>query len=403
MSLRARLYLFAFVDELGPLITLYTLWFADHGVTAGEISAVFVLWALVGMILEVPSGALADRMDRRHLVAIAVALRGLGFAVWMLWPTFWGMTAGALLWATHEALASGAWEALLYDELDAIGEKQDYARTLARVEQASSSGIFAGIVLATALLGAGAPLLALGWITIALHAVSMAAVLSLPRVRAEVDEDDEGGIRGYLRTLRDGVRHVVAVPSTGRLVLTASLVGGFFMLDEYVPLLGRVREAPEAAIPVLVLAVWAGVLLGGEIAARKTRLPATTIAALLAFSALIGAAALFAGPWWLLPLLGVGAGTQNLAWILTDARLQARLPDATRATATSVRELLSNGVSMVVLAGIGWLSFGDDPTWGVSLLLLGLVITAIGVAAWVPPADSAQGSAAGSSVATDQS
>ena len=385
MSLRARLYAFAFVDELGPLITLYTLWFADHGVSAGAISAVFVLWALVGLVLEVPSGALADRMDRRHLVAFAMGLRAVGFVVWLAWPTVWGLAIGAVLWAVHSALCSGAWEALVYDELDLLDERSDYARTMARVGQASNSGVFVGIVLATTLLGAGTSLAVLGWVTVGLHFVSMVAVLTLPRVpRHSLDDQPTSVWVAYWHTLRDGVRDVARVPPTARLVVAASVLGGFFLLDEYLPLLGRVRGAPEPLIPLLVLAVWAGVLLGGEVAARNTRLSPPVLGTLLGASAILGVFAVFAGPWWLLPLLGLCVGTQNLTWVLADARLQARLPDATRATATSVRELLSNTVSMVALGGIGLLSVGEDPTWGVGLLLVGLVVTAGVVTAWVP-------------------
>ena len=50
-----RLYLFSLVDEIGPLIAVYTLLLDDHGVTPAQLSTVFTLWAVIGIALEVPS------------------------------------------------------------------------------------------------------------------------------------------------------------------------------------------------------------------------------------------------------------------------------------------------------------------------------------------------------------
>jgi len=385
---RRQLLAFAFLDEVGPLITLHTLWFADHGITAGQISAVFVAWAAAGMVLEVPSGALADRIDRRAVVAFAVALRAVAFVTWMLWPTLPGLVVGAMLWATHEALASGAWEALVYDQLSARGEADDYQRTYARLDQAGHAGIFAGTAAAWALLQADVSLATLGWLTAAVHAPSLWAIATLPAAPPELDHGDDGEltVAAWWRTLRAGVTQVGRRPVVGRLVAVAGALGGLFLLDEYVPLLARARDATDAQASLLVLAVWLGGLVGGEVAARRPALPTATAAAGLALASALTLAAVAGGPWWLAAAIGVAYGAQNLAWIVIDARLQERLDPRSRATATSVRELLSNGVSMGVLAVVGGLSVGDDPTAGLLVMLLALGSVAAAMARWVPDA-----------------
>jgi len=388
---RARLGLFAFLDEVGPLITLHTLWFADHGVSASEISAVFVLWAAVGVVLEVPSGAVADRVDRRRLIAGAVALRAVGIAVWMVWPTVAGLAVGAVLWAVHSAFASGAWEALIHDQLAAVGQEDDYARTHARVEQASTAGIFVGTVAALAGLQLGASLLVLGWVTVALHGPSLLLMATLPAV-PRVDDDEALTLASWWRTLRRGVHEVTHTPVTGRLVGVGALLGGLFLVDEYVPLLGRVRKASDAEATALVLVVWLGGLAGSEVAARFDRLPSRSVGALLLGGLGVACLGLGAGPWWMLPLLAVGYGAQFVAHLHSDARLQERLDSAHRATATSVRELLSNGISMGVLVIVGWLSVGDDPTAGLWVMLAGIAASAVLLIRWVPdPAPIAEG------------
>jgi len=46
--------------ELIPIYPLYAIMFGAHGIGAFELSILFAIWATVGIVLEVPSGALAD-------------------------------------------------------------------------------------------------------------------------------------------------------------------------------------------------------------------------------------------------------------------------------------------------------------------------------------------------------
>lgn len=182
-SLRRRLYLLAWIDEFGPIYAVYTLWFNDNGVSTAEISTAFLLWAVVALVLEIPSGALADRVDRRRLLAVAFGIRAGGLSLWLLWPTFTGLLVGAALWATHDSLASGAWEAMIHDELTAIDEGDRYQTVMARLSQFSHVGVATGTLLGAALLRDDVGLDVLGWVTVAAHAGSISLVLALPDVR----------------------------------------------------------------------------------------------------------------------------------------------------------------------------------------------------------------------------
>ena len=149
-SLRRRLYLLAFVDEFGPVYAVFTLWFNDNGISTSQISTVFLVWAAIALAFEIPSGALADRVDRRYLLASAFGIRAIGISLWFVWPTFTGVLIGAALWAIHSAVASGSWEALIHDELTAIGQERTYPKVMARISQFSNLGVAAGTMLGAA-------------------------------------------------------------------------------------------------------------------------------------------------------------------------------------------------------------------------------------------------------------
>lgn len=55
-----------------------------------------------------------------------------------------GFAAGFVLWGAGSALASGTWEALVYDELVAVGATSEYARLVGRAEVAGAGGVIAG-------------------------------------------------------------------------------------------------------------------------------------------------------------------------------------------------------------------------------------------------------------------
>ncbi len=372
------MYLLAFVDEFVPFAVLFTLWFADNDITIAQLSLAFVVWAAAALVFEVPSGLLADRVDRRRLLAAAFLLRAIGIAVWLVLPTLTGLVIGAVLWAIHEAAASGAWEALIHDELEAIGAERDYGVVMARVGQFGNVGIAAAALASTPLLGLGIGLPALGWITSAVHAASIGLVLSLPDVgwvvtrSRDAEQADARNAVGIRRTVGIVLRdRAVAIP-----VAVGAGVYGLAILDEYVPLLARNRGLDDTFIPLVFVSVWAGLLIGGEIAARQPTIAARHLAGLVATGGAAALVGLTTDPIWTLPLIGITYVAIEATWVVSDARLQAGVPTHIRATVASVRGLGAGLVVGVALLAIGLMSVGDDPTPG--LVVVAIALIAIG-------------------------
>lgn len=386
--LRRRLHLLAFVDEFAPFYALFTLWFTDNGVSTSQISVAFVVWAIVAVLLEIPSGALADRVDRRKLIGSAFALRGVGISLWLIWPTTAGLVAGAALWALHDAAASGAWEAMIHDQLDAEGQALQYGRVMARVGQFSNVGLAAGTLGAAGLVHMGAGIDAVGWINVAAHVVAIVLVLALPDA-SWISRSSEPS-DAWWATLRSGVRTATHEPRLRRLTVLGGLLGGLFVVDEYIPLLARTRGASDAAVPLIVLAVWLGLLVGGEVAARHPQMRSTTLSsALLAGTAVMAVAIAIDSP-WALAAVGIGYGATETTWVISDARFQATAPRATRATVTSVRSLGEGVIAGGAFLLIALAADGDDPTPGLHWVIGLLALVSYLVWRWVPEATTKQ-------------
>ncbi len=404
--LRSRLYGLGFVDEFGPIYALYTILFLDNGITAAQISTVFLLWALIEVAFEVPSGALADLIDRRKLLAFAFALRAIGITVWLIEPSFTGVVIGASLWSLHQSLASGAWEALIHDELTAVDQAHTYARTMARLEQFSAIGITLGALVATGLIAIGASIIQLGWLTVSFHAISITLVLTLPDVRwvaraaDAVDATlpaphDVGTEQSLIRvevtaieewwlTLRAGVRFAWRTPVALRLIALGALLEGLYIFDDYVPVLADERGASPTAIPILVAVIFVGLIVGDEIVARQPLLSGRTVGIGMCIGAgALSIAALTTSMWPLL-LVGVGYATQEVVWMIGDARFQEQIPSSQRATVTSVRSFFAGIVSIIAIGIVTLLSTNEVSVWALAGIAGVLFVAGALATRWIP-------------------
>ena len=112
--------------------------FLDFGLSIDQYALLNVAWAVSIVLLEVPTGALADQIGRRRILILAsllmiaemslLAFVPLGSS-W-LFPVF---LLNRILSGAAEACASGADESLAYDSLNAEGRADQWPAILARL------------------------------------------------------------------------------------------------------------------------------------------------------------------------------------------------------------------------------------------------------------------------------
>ncbi len=135
---------------------VFTILFLDFGLTISQFALLNAVWAATIVILEVPSGALADIIGRRRLLVatgvimvveiglLCVAPRGgspLLFGLFLL---------NRILSGTAEAAASGADEALAYDSLKQHGLETAWGRVLSLQMRLQSAAFVIAMALGAA-------------------------------------------------------------------------------------------------------------------------------------------------------------------------------------------------------------------------------------------------------------
>ncbi len=117
---------------------VFTILFLDLGLSIQQFALLNAAWAASIVLLEVPSGALADTIGRRNLLVTASVLMIVEMAFLCFAPRgnpgllFAVLLINRILSGAAEASASGADEALAYDTLQSQGDIADWPQVLER-------------------------------------------------------------------------------------------------------------------------------------------------------------------------------------------------------------------------------------------------------------------------------
>jgi hypothetical protein len=358
---------------------VFAILFLDYGLSLEQFALLNVLWAAAIVVLEVPSGALADRWGRKRMVQLAAGLMVLEMAVLVAvplepgWLVFAAFAVNRVLSGAAEACASGADEALAYDSLKALGREAEWPAVLRRLMRWQSAAFVAAMVLGAGVYDPGL------WNGVAAAlgqdlAWTKAETLRLPVVLTLATGLAACAVTARLREPPGGVGAGEAVPvravwgqilAAGRWILgrpwMVAVLGVAMLHDSFIRLIltlqsGFLREIgyPEASLGG-VAAVLAGLGLGvAPLAAWMDRrggglgwkFSATAVATVLGLAGMAGASSLW-GLGWVVLLHGVF----GLAAYFLSQVLHAQVDSAHRATVLSFKGLAFNlGYGLVGLA-----------------------------------------------------
>lgn len=344
-------------------------------------------------MLEIPSGAWADVLDRRRLLIASGVVYTAAFVTWLVVPSYWGFLAGFVLWSLSDAMTSGTFEAFLYDELAAAGRTQRYGLVRSRAETA-------GVLVMALAIAAAAPLHRVGgyelvgWVSVGMTLVHLAVAVCLPRAAPvepppqdeEAPEPEPTSVGAWLHTLRTGLREASSAPSVRRVLLAYAAVVALVGFDEYFNL---VLLDAGTSVPVIAWVMAAIVLaeaVGTWVADRVARLVGPAHAALV----LVGGVLLAVGAWTSgsgvgsFVALGAGYAVASSAYVAGDIRLQATMSGDARATVTSVAGVVAEAGFLVTLGLVGLGTLWWDLTVVVAVAALVLTVPAT-VTAWRAP------------------
>lgn len=364
-----------FLDSFILIAPFYTVMFAERGLTPVQIGVALASWSLVGLVLEVPCGVLADQHSRRWLLCGALLLRCVGFLIWIAFPGFWGFLVGLMLWGMKSATLSGAFEALIYDELKAAGRETDYARVFGQTQAARFTGVLAAS-LGAAAISTLAPDIgydSLIWASVVAGVAAAGAALLLPKAPQAV----RAARRGYGAHLLQGVREAISLPGVPSLLAFIAATQAVVLANaDYWQLFGRDVGLSKTGIALFMAAIYG---VGAAMAAGAHRFrdlsPFTLYLVLIAAG---GALALGAATYrsWSVGLVVVFVALYWLVEVNMDARFQHALKGETRATVASVKGFATQAGTSVLMLTFGVIA--QISSYQASFFGAGLAVVLIG-------------------------
>ncbi len=340
------LYTYAFLDDFIFIYPLYQLMFLARGLNINQISWLFIIWSLAALAAEIPTGLLADRFSRKRLLAAGQLIKAAGFMSWLLWPTFLGFALGFILWGAGSAFDSGTFQALIYDELQAIGKHTSYIRIRGRAESWKLTGNLMGTAGASLIVQLGfSTVLKLSLLAPILGALVAWNIPQAPALEAADEEDEEV-------SLREAVTEAFRKPAMLGIVLLGGFIGAMFgSLEEYTAIFFKVVGAPLPTIPILEAILVLAMVAASVVAHRFQALGTANFVRLLALGGIaLAVSTLPAGAGAVVLMISFFFVTKLLE-VIYDGKLQHTITGRMRATITSVSgfvmEILSIGTYLV--------------------------------------------------------
>ncbi|QAY69872.1 MFS transporter [Xylanimonas protaetiae] len=362
-------------------VPLVAVRFTDSPLALGGLG---VAMTLPWLLLSLPAGALADRLDRRRIMLAANGARALvaGLLAVVLAA---GVESIALLYAA--ALLAGIAE-VLYDTssqsiLPQVVRRPDLPRANARlygVEMVANQ--FAGPPLGGLLVGVAAAL-ALG----APAALWALAVVALASVRGEFRVARTGPTTTVRADIGEGLRYLARhrvlrtlAAMTGLANLASSMVFAVFVLFAVGP--SSPLGLTDATYGILLATTSVGAVLGSLLATRVAATfgrAASLAFGVVTFTVMAGTPAVTTNP-WVVGAVFLVSGLGVMVWNVIAVSLRQQVtPDALLGRTNACYRLLAWGLQPVgaFLGGVIGQAFGLRPVFVVAASLSAL--TALGL------------------------
>ena len=193
-----------FTPVMLPVIVLF---WEENGLDLFQVFALQGLFAVAVVLLEVPTGMVADRLGKRASLLGAVSLLLVGMFIYALGHGFGTFLLAEVVLAVGAALLSGADTSLLYDSLKALGREAEYKRLEGRARGLQMTA-FAVCNLLGGLIGSFSYRATL-WASLIGPALGLLVALRFTEVQERKSATSlSEGLRGYLGLIRQSGRFV---------------------------------------------------------------------------------------------------------------------------------------------------------------------------------------------------
>ena len=339
-------YIFRFFFEFVLIFAVRKLFFLYRGLDITDMAIILAVSSILMIIFEVPSGAIADRWNRKTVLVFAGVLRAVCMSIWILSSNLPMFISGSAILVLGYSLESGTLQAYVYDILKTYDKENDFEKIWGR----GSAFQLIGTAVASAI---GGFLSTYSYeMTVGLSAsgplFAIIILLSFPGdTRTGKPEN-----RRYFYILVNGVKKALSTPVFMRIFLHSGIVlAGFGVIDQYIPVLLHDRLNLSNTFIGIWLAVGVAISSAGSMLAHRLKEHNWKILFTITIvSGLLTGCIVFTRSPLILAVIVIFYLFFVITWILIEGIIQRSIDSEERATITSVNSLVTQiGVTTLSL------------------------------------------------------
>lgn len=252
-----RLYVHAFFKNFAFFSAVLVPFFTDWGhISLLQIQLLQSWFSIWVFALEIPTGAVADFIGRKHSLTIGSIIIAFAVIIYGSVPSFAIFLLAELLFALGYALNSGADQALLYDTLKSQGREDESKKILGRSDALMLAGMMVAAPLGSVIaskFGLNAPQILTG---IPMF-ITAAIAWSIPEPK--LHSGSESG--KYIEIIKHGFNEIKINPIVRTLAIDSVVVSSaaYFVVWFYQPFMTSLH------IPLAYFGIAHAILLASEI------------------------------------------------------------------------------------------------------------------------------------------
>ncbi|NJJ41710.1 MFS transporter [Paenibacillus apii] len=372
------LYAVRFFGSLIPAYVIERLYWEERGMSIQLVVYTEMIFAVTVVLLELPTGIIADRWSRKRMLVLASLLGCFEFLILLYADSFRHFALAVFLAAVGRTAGSGAENALLYDSLKAAGREESFEQALGRLNAVDIASTMLAAMCGSVLAGRFGYGLNY-WISLASSIAALFFTFMLVEPAASGEAEREKGMPASA-SIADSVRFFRSNRGVLMVMLSGMVTGASLnFIDEFWQLyLDRVG-IPPAAFGLFSASIFL-LRLPGNILAYKlksrlgSRLLLTAVTAVLAAGFLYLSMARNASGLAAILLICLAGG---LIEPLAAGYLHHRIGSSMRATLDSFQSLGLNAALIAAGLGFGYFSSRWDVFGGYGFI--GMLCLVFGV------------------------
>ncbi|MGQ8335171.1 MFS transporter [Sunxiuqinia sp. A32] len=135
-----NLYLIKIAKWFNLVMPVIVIFYQENGLTMQDIFILKSIYSIAIVVMEIPSGYMADVWGRKKTLLLGGLLGALGFALYSFSYVFWTFAIAEIILGIGHSFVSGADSAMLYDTLKSNKKEKEYIKHEGWI---TSSGNFA--------------------------------------------------------------------------------------------------------------------------------------------------------------------------------------------------------------------------------------------------------------------